>query len=87
MGSSIGGEVPEEIKAKGMTIDLRAYPDGKKNKGYRDYDLLYPSPTNFAMFTRGSLCIRGYSLFVRLCRLEKRMKTIIGVRKSFWLTR
>lgn len=71
MGSSIGGEVPEEIKAKGMIIDLRAYPDGEKIKGYRDYDLLYPSPTDFAMFTCGSLLYPGLFTFCPAVQVGK----------------
>ena len=63
MGSTIGGEVPREIKSKGTIIDLRAYPVIEKINGYWEYDLLYPSSTDFATFTRivhFRLCSKGW---------------------------
>lgn len=63
MGSTIGGEVSQEIKSKGMIIDLRAYPVMEKINGYWEYDLLYPSSTDFATFTHGSLSQPGLFTF------------------------
>lgn len=74
MGSSIGGKVPEEVKEKGMIIDLRAYPDGEKIEGYWDYELLYPSPTDFAMFTHGSLLHPGLFTFCPAVKVGKENK-------------
>lgn len=74
MGSSIGGEVPQKIHAKGMIIDLRGYPTGDKIKGYWNYDVLYPSPTDFAMFTHGSILHPGLFAFSRPTKVGKENK-------------
>ncbi len=71
MGSTIGGEVPQEIKSKGMIIDLRAYPIMAKINGYWEYNLLYPSSTDFATFTHGSLSQPGLFIFGPVVKVGK----------------
>lgn len=71
MGSTIGGEVPREIKSKGMIIDLRAYPVMEKINGYWEYNLLYPSSTDFATFTHGSLLQPGLFTFGPVVKVGK----------------
>ena len=71
MGSTIGGEVPREIKSKGTIIDLRAYPVIEKINGYWEYDLLYPSSTDFATFTHGSLSQPGLFTFGSVVKVGK----------------
>lgn len=55
------GEIPENINARGIIIDLRCYPSGKI-KGYKDFDQLYPKSIDFVRFTVPSIKIPG--LFV-----------------------
>lgn len=72
MGSSIGGEMPKEIKEKGVIIDLRNYPSSKKIKGYINYELLYPYPTNCALATNGSLLYPGLFTFDQTSKAGKK---------------
>ncbi len=72
MGSSIGGEMPKEIKEKGVIIDLRNYPSSKKIKGYMNYELLYPSSTNCALATNGSLLYPGLFTFDQTSKVGKK---------------
>jgi C-terminal processing protease CtpA/Prc len=51
LGSSIGGTVPDFSNTKGLIIDLRCYPNGKKIKGYLNMHQLYKKPVRFAKFT------------------------------------
>ena len=71
LGSNIGGKVPQEIKAKKMIIDLRAYPVMKKIEGYWEYNTLYPSSTNFSIFTHGSLLQPGLFTFGPIIKAGK----------------
>lgn len=59
LGSSSGGTMPENIRAKGIIIDLRCYPSDEKINGYIDFIQLYPKPTAFAKFTLGSASMPG----------------------------
>ncbi|RIJ48161.1 hypothetical protein D1614_10520 [Maribellus luteus] len=53
LGSTQGGEVPQDIQTKGLIIDLRCYPSYDKVKGYWDYLQLYSEPNVFVKFTMG----------------------------------
>ena len=53
LGSTQGGEVPQDIQTKGLIIDLRCYPSYDKIKGYWDYPQLYSEPKVFVKFTMG----------------------------------
>lgn len=81
LGSTIGGKVPEEINSKGVIIDLRAYPTGDKIEGYWDYTALYPSPTDFATFTYGSLVYPGLFTFGPIVKIGKNNKKYYRGRK------
>lgn len=58
LGSLKGGSVPSQIETKGLIIDLRCYPSSK-NKGYSEYEELYPEPTKFVKFTCGNAAYPG----------------------------
>lgn len=73
MGSAIGGEMPKEIKEKGVIIDLRNYPS-PKIEGYWDYELLYPSPTSFGRVTSVSALYPGLFTFQRIIKEGKENK-------------
>lgn len=63
LGSSIGGNIPDNIDSKGIIIDLRCYPNEEKVKGYWDFSQLYPDSTVFVMFTSESPSIPGMFVF------------------------
>jgi len=64
LGSTHGGEVPQNIKADGLIIDLRCYPSHKKIKGYFDYLHLYSEPKVFVKFTMGDSNFPGLFQFL-----------------------
>ena len=59
LGSTNGGEVPQNIRTKGLIIDLRCYPAYDEVKGYWDYLQLYPEPKAFVKFTVGDSNLPG----------------------------
>lgn len=48
-----GGVIPDSINTNGIIIDLRCYPS-MDNKGYWEFNQLYPAPIEFAKFTTGN---------------------------------
>ncbi|MDD3038451.1 S41 family peptidase [Bacteroides sp.] len=74
MGSATGGEMPTDIKEKGVIIDLRNYPSSSKIKGYWNYELLYPSPTDFGRATYVSALYPGLFTFQRIIKEGKENK-------------
>lgn len=48
-----GGVIPDSINTNGIIIDLRCYPS-MDNKGYWEFNQLYPAPMEFAKFTTGN---------------------------------
>lgn len=62
LGSKEGGNIPENIKAKGVIIDLRCYPS-QKVKGYWNIRQFYPDTTEFAKFTLPSITTPGLFRF------------------------
>ncbi|MCD8183279.1 MAG: S41 family peptidase [Bacteroides sp.] len=66
LGSTIGGSIPDKIEANGIIIDLRCYPNGKKVKGYWDFEQLYPTTQPFAAITTGSIENHGLFHFKRV---------------------
>ena len=73
MGSSIGEKVPQEIKEKGVIIDLRSYPH-KNIEGYWEYEYLYPNSTEFAILTVGSITHPGLFTFKEIVKTGKNNK-------------
>jgi C-terminal processing protease CtpA/Prc len=63
LASTMGGTVPRTIDSKGLIIDLRCYPKHDNIKGYKDYFLLYPHPTEYVKFTVGSVSTPGLFTF------------------------
>ena len=53
LGSTKGGEVPQNIQAKRLIIDLRCYPSYEKITGYWNYMHLYSERKVFVKFTLG----------------------------------
>jgi len=51
LGSLTGGTVPDFSNTKGLIIDLRCYPNGKKINGYLNMPQLYKKPVIFVNFT------------------------------------
>lgn len=62
LGSKEGGSIPENIRAKGVIIDLRCYPS-EKIKGYWDIRQFYPDTTEFVKFTQPSITTPGLFRF------------------------
>lgn len=48
-----GGVIPDSINTNGIIIDLRCYPS-MDNKGYWEFNQLYPAQIEFAKFTTGN---------------------------------
>ena len=51
LGSLAGGTVPNFSNTKGLIIDLRCYPNGRKINGYINMTQLYKKPVKFVKFT------------------------------------
>lgn len=67
LGSSSGGVVPDYSNTKGLIIDLRCYPNGKKVYGYVDMQQLYEKPVKFAKFTSSIINQPGLFIYNKDC--------------------
>lgn len=74
MGSSLGGKMASEIKAKGVIIDLRGYPTHDEIDGYWEYETLYPAATECTMFTFGSTQYPGLFSYSPVIKAGKKNK-------------
>ena len=72
LGSTKGGEVPKNIQAKGLIIDLRCYPSFVKIKGYFNYMQLYSEPKVFVKFTLGDSNLPGLFRYLGNTRVGRK---------------
>ena len=72
LGSTQGGEVPQNIQAKGLIIDLRCYPSYEKITGYFNYMQLYSKPKAFVKFTLGDSHLPGLFRFLGTTRVGRK---------------